>query len=210
MAWACVSRAVYPVLVTVVLSAPGVAASASFPSQLLGKSVTVNWTTTRQQIFEGSDEVVFRAFTSSLRIYISTTGRAFSKESFVMTGASGGRWGGRGGRRGGGGTLLGRSSESEQAPDDGRNSWGGNRIVHFEGGALLVDSPLIAGARRISIAFDAGYGSCNARVIHGREGGTGPIRQTSALNGRRFEVVSVQTSTPSCSIMSGNVFGGEG
>ena len=81
--------------------------------------------------------------------------------------------------------------------------------MHFEDGALLVDNPLIAGARRISITFDAGYGSCNARVIFGREGGTGPIRQRSVLSGRRFEVVSIQTSAPSCSITSGNVFGGQ-
>ena len=81
--------------------------------------------------------------------------------------------------------------------------------MHFEGGALLVDNPLIAGARRVSITFDVGYGSCNARVIFGREGGTGPIRQRSVLSGRRFEVVSIQTSAPSCSIMSGNVFGGQ-
>jgi hypothetical protein len=205
---ACVFReAVYAVLVTAVLSAPVVAESAPFPPQLLGKSVAVNWTTTRQQVFEGSDEVVFRAFSSSLRVYISTAGRAFSKESFVITAGGGGRWGGRG-RGGGGRALRGRSSESEQAPDDSRNAWGGNRIVHFEGGALLVDSPLIAGARRVSIAFDAVYGSCNARVVHGREGGTGAIRQRSVLSGQRFEVVSIQTSTPTCSITSGNVFGG--
>jgi len=81
--------------------------------------------------------------------------------------------------------------------------------VHFERGALLVDNPLIAGARRVSITFDAAYNSCNARVIFGREDGTGPIRQRSILSGRRFEVISVQTSAPSCTTKPGNVFGGQ-
>lgn len=165
---------------------------------LVGKSVTINWTTNRQQRFEGREAIVFRSISSSLRVYISTSGRAFSKESVVFSGSGGG---GRG--------PVGGSFESDQAPDDSRSSTGATRIVHFEGGALLVDSPFIAGARRVSITFDAGYGSCNARVIVGREGGTGPIRGRSPINGRRFEVVSIQTSEPSCAIISGNVFGGQ-
>jgi hypothetical protein len=196
-----ISKAVSVIFFGAALSLPSIAESAPFPAPLLGKSVTVNWNTNRQQKFEGSDEVVLRVLSSSLRVYISTSGRAFSKELVAVTGGGGGRRSGRGGGRGGG------SFESDQAPDDSRNSTGGNRIVHFEGGALLVDNPLIAGARRISITFDAG--SCNARVIFGREGGTGPIRQRSVLSGRRFEVVSIQTSAPSCSITSGNVFGGQ-
>jgi hypothetical protein len=201
MARAYIAKASNAIVVGALLLVSGIAESAPFPAPLLGKSVTVNWNTNRQQKFEGSDEVVLRVLSSSLRVYISTTGRAFSKELVAVTGG-GGRGRGGGGRGGG-------SFESDQAPDDSRNSTGGNRIVHFDGGALLVDSPFIAGARRISIIFDAGYGSCNARVIFGREGGSGPIRQRSVLSGRRFEVVSIQTSAPSCSIMSGNVFGGQ-
>ena len=206
MARAPISKAVNAIFIGAALSLPSIAESAPFPAPLVGKSLTVNWNTNRQQKFEGSDEVVLRVLSSSLRVYISTSGRAFSKELVAVTGGGGRGGGGRG--RGGGG-RGGGSFESDQAPDDSRNSTGGNRIVHFEGGALLVDSPFIAGARRISITFDAGYGSCNARVIFGREGGTGPIRQRSVLSGRRFEVVSIQTSAPSCSIMSGNVFGGQ-
>jgi hypothetical protein len=202
MACTPISKAVSAIFIGAALSLPSIAESAPFPAPLVGKSLTVNWNTNRQQKFEGSDEVVLRVLSSSLRVYISTTGRAFSKELVVVTGGGGGRRRGGGGRGGG-------SFESDQAPDDSRNSTGGNRIVHFEGGALLVDSPFIAGARRISITFDAGYGSCSARVIFGREGGTGPIRQRSVLSGRRFEVVSIQTSAPSCSIMSGNVFGAQ-
>jgi hypothetical protein len=199
MAWAAISKAANAIILGVALSGPGIAETAPFPAPLLGKSVTVKWTANRQQRFEGSDEIVFRSISDSLRVYISTTGRAFSKEAVVFSGSGGGRRGGRG--------RVGGSFESDQAPDDSRSSTGATRIVHFEGDALLVDSPLIAGARRVSITFDAGYGSCNARVIVGREGGTGPIRARSPVNGRRFEVVSVQTSAPSCAIASGNVFG---
>jgi len=201
-----ISKALNAIFAAVLSLAPGLAEAAPFPPPLLGKSVTISWTTTRQQRFEGSDDIAFRAFSNTLNIYISSAGRAFSKERVVLAGGGGGR---RGGGFGGGGGRFGRTAESEQAPGDSRSSTGGNRVVHFEGGALLVDNPLIAGARRVAITFDAGYGSCNARVIFGREGGTGPIRQRSMLSGRRFEVVSVQTSTPSCSVMSGNVFGGE-
>ena len=193
---AAIPKAINAISLGLALWVPGIAVSAPFPPPLLGKSVTVNWTADRQQRFEGSDEIVFRTLRGSLRVYISTAGRAFSKELVVFS---------RGGReqRGGG------SVESEQAPDDSRNSTGGKYIVHFDGGALLVDSPYIAGARRISITFDAGYGSCNARVIFSQEGGTGLIRMRSAVDGRRFDVVSIQASAPSCAVVSGNVFGGQ-
>ncbi|HMA72554.1 MAG TPA: hypothetical protein VKP67_13860 [Xanthobacteraceae bacterium] len=191
-------------LLGTLLSWPNIGETAPFPAPLLGKSVIVSWITNRQQKFEGTDEVAFRSRGSTLSIYISTAGRAFSTEMVVRPAGGGGRGGGRG--RGGG---AGPTTESTQAPDESRNSTGGTRVVHFDGGALLVDNPLIAGARRVSITFDAGYGSCNARVIFGREGGTGPIRQRSILSGRRFEVISVQTSAPSCAVRPGNVFGGQ-
>jgi hypothetical protein len=69
--------------------------------------------------------------------------------------------------------------------------------------------PPLLGARRVSITFDAAYTSCMARVIFGREGGTGPIRVRSRFKGGPFEIDSIQTSAPSCSIMAGNVFGGQ-
>ncbi len=198
MACAIISKAANAILLGMALSAPGVAESAPFPPSLLGKSVTINWTTNRQQRFEGRDAIVFRSISNSLRVYISTSGRAFSKEAVVFSGS-----------RGGGRGRVGGSFESDQAPDDNRSSTGATRIVHFDGGALLVDSPMIAGARRVSVTFGAGYDSCNARVIVGREGGTGPIRGRSPVSGRRFEVVSIQTSAPSCAITSGNIFGGQ-
>jgi hypothetical protein len=181
--------------IAAMLIAPTTVEGAAFPAQLLGKSIIVSWTSNRQQKFQGSDEIAARSWSEGLSIYISSAGRAFSKEQ-----ATGG------GRRRG---RSARTSESDQAPDVSRNEWGGNRVVHFEEGALAVDSLLISGARRVIVTFDDGYDSCNARVIYGREGGITPIRQRSVFSGRQFQVVSIQTSTSSCSIMSGNVFGGQ-
>jgi hypothetical protein len=203
MARATLSKAANALILGAALAAPGIAESATFPGPLLGKSIALNWTNRRQQVFQGSDAAVSRSFNSSLSIYISTAGRAFTKESIAVTG------GGGSGRRGRFGLGGGRTAENVQAPDEARNAMGGKYVVHFEGGALQVDSPLIAGARRISIMFDAAYTSCTARVIWGREGGTGPIRQRSWITGRRFEVLSIQSSTPSCTLTSGNVLGGE-
>jgi hypothetical protein len=192
MARATILKAVKGILLSVAVSAPGVAEAAPLPAPLLGKSVTVNWTANEQRKFEGTGEITFPAFSDSLSIYISTAGRAFSREVFVRTGGSGGQ--------------RGSQSVSDQAPDDSRSSTGDQRIVHFEHGALLVDNRLIAGTRHISITFGAGYGSCNARLTYDRPGDGGPIRR-KLLNGRRYELVSIQTSAPSCSIMSGNVLG---
>ena|SRR5579871_4988638 len=182
-----------------VLSAPGITAAATFPAPLLGKSVSVNWTASRQQKFEGMNDVVFRAVSTSMQVYISTAGRIFTKESIHSSG--------RGGRGGGGG--FGSSFQGEQGPDDARSSVGRSDVVHMEGDALVVDRKMIEGARRISITFDAGYFNCTARVIMGREGGTGTLRGRNPINGRRFEILSVDNGTPSCSITSGNVFGGQ-
>jgi len=192
MVRAPISKAVNGILLSVAMSAPGVAEAAPLPEPLLGKSVTLNWTENQQRKFEGTGEIIFAAISDSLRIYISTAGRAFSREVFVRTG--------------GGGGQRGSPSVSDQAPDDSRSSTGDQRIVHFEHGALLVDNHLIAGTRHISITFGAGYGSCNARVTYDRPGDGGPIRR-KLINGRRYELVSIQTSAPSCSIRSGNVLG---
>ena|SRR5216684_2681061 len=191
MVRAPISKAMNGVLLSAAMSVPGIAESAPFPAPLPGKSVTVNWTENQQRKFEDTGEVTFPTLSHSLRIYISTAGRAFTRQLTVSTG-------GRGGQRA-------SPSVSDQAPDDSRSSNGDNRIVHFERDALLVNNHLIGGTRHISITFGAGYGSCNARVTYDRPGDGGPIRMQIRPSGRRYELVSIQTSVQSCSIMSGNV-----
>jgi hypothetical protein len=190
----------FAIVIGGVLSAPGIADAATFPAPLLGKSVTVNWTEIRQVKFEDNGEIGLRSRGASLQVYISTAGRAFTKES-VRTVRSGSQ----------SGTARGGTSfQEERAPGDPASSLGrSNDVVHMEGGALAVDRNMREGARRIAVTFDAGYTSCNARVILGREGGTGALRGRNPVNGRSFEIVSVNIATPSCSVASGNVFGGE-
>jgi hypothetical protein len=175
--------------VGLLLSFPAMAEDSSFPARLLGKSVVLRWSADRQELSEGGGDISRRSWRSELNIYISGQGRAFSKEQHFMN--------------------DGHQSAAAQAPDESRNSWGGNRTVHFQDGELLVDSLLVAGARHIVINFDAGYDKCSARVIYGREGGAGSIRQRHKSSGGSFEVVSIYNSIPSCSIISGNVFGRE-
>ena len=203
-----VTKAALAIILGGTLSLPSMADGATFPAPVLGKSVTVSWTANRQQKFEGTDEVVSRSVSTSLQVYISTAGRAFTKESVASSG--GARMGsmGRGGGAGGRG-RHGTSFQAEQAPGDPSATIGGNNVVHMDGGSLAVDKKMIEGARRVSITFDAGYGSCNAHVIVGREGGAGSLQGRNPVNGRRFEIMSVDIATPSCSVVSGNVFGGE-
>jgi hypothetical protein len=160
---------------------PSIAEAASFPPELIGKSVTVTWTTKLQGKFEG-----VRSMDVSLRIYASTAEQTRANESVTVEGP--------GGYKG--------SSKNNQ-----------DRGILVEGAALLADSLHFSGAWRVSITFDAGYGNCDARVIFNREGDAGPIRMRSLLDkmmgGQGFEVLSTESSTPVCSVTSGNVLGTE-
>jgi hypothetical protein len=200
-----VSKAAFALVLSAALAGPGIAHAATFPSPLLGKSVTVNWTENRQQKLEDSGQTVFRSVSISLQVYISSAGRAFTKQSVSSAGGGASHRGGPGMGRG-----FGSSFQEDQAPGDATSSLGrSNEVVHMEGGALAVDRQMRAGARRIVVTFDGGYTSCNARVILGREGGTGALRGRNPVNGMRFEIVSVNIATPSCSVASGNVFGAQ-
>jgi hypothetical protein len=54
--------------------------------------------------------------------------------------------------------------------------------------------------------FDSGFSSCTASVIEGHSAGT--IRRKGP-NGVMYEISSATTSSPSCSIQSGNAFAGQ-
>jgi hypothetical protein len=158
---------------------PSIAEAASFPPELIGKSVTVKWTTKLQGNFEG-----VRSMDVSLRIYVGTAEQTRAKESVTVEGP--------GGYRG----------SFENSHDGG---------ILVEDAALRADSLYFSGAWRVSITFDTGYGNCTAHVIFNREGGTGPIRMKSPLDGlmagHGFEVLSTESSAPACSVTSGNVLG---
>jgi hypothetical protein len=194
-----ISQALKVILIGGPLLATSIASAAPFPPPLLGRSITVSWTVDYEMKRESNGETFFHNQDRTLQVYISTAGRAFSNEVFSgRSSVAGDRSRDR----------TPRARNSQQAPDDGRDSMGRtSRIANFEGGALVVDSALVEGARRLSITFDAGSGSCNARVIMGREGGAGSIRQNLIMDGIA-EVVSSKISTPRCSVADGNVLGG--
>jgi hypothetical protein len=193
-----ISKAACAIVLGGALSAPEMARCETFPGPLLGKSVNVTWTANRLQRFESGGNVVSRALSVSLQIYISTAGRAFSKEAVSFSGIGGVVPGGR--------RLQSGAVQRDRAPDDGEAPRGVN-VVHVDGRALVVDRQMVEGARRVSITFDPGYGSCNARVILARENGAGALRGRGHIGGRTFEVLSIEFSTPNCSVQPGNVFG---
>ncbi|MGT2438178.1 hypothetical protein ACU4GH_22750 [Bradyrhizobium betae] len=53
------------------------------------------------------------------------------------------------------------------------------------------------------MTFDPGFSSCSVNVI---EGHTGGIIRRKAPNGVMYELSGVTTTSPSCSIQSGNAF----
>ena len=65
--------------------------------------------------------------------------------------------------------------------------------------------PYGTGARQITVTFDSSFSSCTANVIEGHSGG---VIRRQGPNGTMYEITSATTSSPSCSIQSGNAFSG--
>jgi hypothetical protein len=167
---------------------PAAASATTLSEQLFDKSIIIHWTNDRVNRFEGG-RIVRLVFDSELTVYVTKSGQAFTRYRVTS------------GRRGQ------RSGEAVQRPTDSTTSAGGSLVVHVEGGALLVDTKLMSGARRVAITFDSEYAKCSATVTFGREGGA-PIRAKDLISGKRFEVISTRTSSPVCSVKPGNVLGG--
>jgi hypothetical protein len=166
---------------------PGHALAASAPNQLRGKSVTVAWSENRMQRVVGEAE--FRSVTvqHQYQVYVSSAGRVFSR----MTNTN---------RRG-------RSGSRDEVGGEGDNRW----VPSFSGQSMTVlMGGRGGGARRVAVSFDAGFGSCSADVVRAKEVGAETMRATSIIiPGRQVEIKSVTTSSASCGVQAGNVFGNE-
>jgi hypothetical protein len=80
--------------------------------------------------------------------------------------------------------------------------------VNFSGTGMTVSNTFVSGgARQISASFDASFNSCTAGVILGRSG-SGPILQKK-MSGGEVEPLSATAGGASCSISTGNPFGGQ-
>ncbi|SRR6266545_3277669 len=164
-------------LVLVFLATP--ATAAGVPAAAMNKTVTISFTATGSAKSADGQTKAFSTSVSRI-IYVSSAGRLFMRH--VATS----------GRASRGGDFV---------PDDPRS---GRGSFHFEGNRLTGVIPYSMGARQVTVSFDAGFSSCTASIIEGHTAG-GVIRRKGP-NGVMYEITSATTSSPSCSIQSGNVF----
>ena len=157
------------------------------PSQLYGKSVVVSWTEEREQRVNGEQTTRNVGRSGSFSVYLSSSGKPFSRMSYAFSGNRGGLKHGKKDAVGGEGS--------------------GNRKVAFSGNTMSVGMGMSGGARNILATFDGGFSSCSAQVLTGKEGGSSSIRAKSMVNGNDIEILSVKTGAASCRIQDGNVFG---
>lgn len=158
------------------------------PSQLYGKSVVVSWTEEREQRVNGESEVRHVGRNGSFSVYLSSSGKPFSRMSFAFSGKRGLKTGKRDAVGGEGGSA---------------------RVLSFSGNTMSMSRAHEGGARHVLVTFDNGFQSCSAQVLTGKEGGASHIKMRSMVNGNKLEVLSVKTGAASCRVQDGNVFGSE-
>lgn len=159
-------------------SAPAFAAG-GVPAAALNKTITISFNATGMA--KGADGQEKGFSTQVVRIiYVSSEGRLFMRHR----------------------ATLGKNSRGgDFDPSDTRT---GKGSFNFHGNTLTGVIPYAAGARQISATFDAGFSSCTASVIEGHASG-GVIRRKGP-NGAMHDITSGSTSSPSCSVQSGNAF----
>lgn len=125
-------------------------AQAAPPKQLLGRSVTVNWTETRSQRHVGETEFRNVNANHTLMVYVSSAGRVFSRQVNNITQVGSGQI-----------NQLGAAREGSYAV----------ATPSFSGQAMTIVRVGQGGARRVAVAFDAGFSSCSATAGTGFEAG---------------------------------------
>jgi hypothetical protein len=155
-------------------------AAQAAPAELLNKSITVSYAVTIPGVkADGSQVVGSRAATRT--IYISSAGRAFARVN----------------RRDGKDTQT-----KEAGPGDSANT------VRFAGNKLVGVMKFPSGAAQMTVSFDPGGQSCSATIVMGREGGHA-LRWKGVDGAMREATGQATVSNVSCSISSGNAFGGQ-
>jgi hypothetical protein len=175
-----------PTVIAVTISS---AAMAAPPQQLLGKSIIVTWSNTRQQRDQKPDGswTEFRSVQGShkLIIYISTAGRVFSRQV---------------------NTVGARSGTIDQVAGESGGPYA-VRTSSFSGQTMTVIGAGQGGASRTQITFDSGFTSCTAQTMVGFEAGKTSV-MLSPITKRKVETRSVEVGAVSCSMRSGNVLDG--
>lgn len=180
-----------PMIFLGLIGVQGAASNAAHaaPSQLYGKSVVVTWTEERQQRVNGEELVRNVSRSGQFSVYLSSSGKPFSRMSYAFSG------------------NRGRLKTGKKDAVGGEGS--GNRKVAFSGKTMSVGMGMSGGARNIVATFDGGFQSCSAQVLTGKESGATAIRSKSMVTGNSIELISVKTGAASCRIQDGNVFGNE-
>ena len=150
------------------------------PPAALNKTVTMSWGTSGMAT---SDDGQTRSYSNinTRTVYISSTGRTFLRASL------------RGGRA---------ARSGERGPEDA----GSRGSVKIEGNRLVGIEAFESGARRFIATFDPSFTSCTLEVIDAKSGNAAIRRK--GPDGRMY-TVSATTGSPSCSVQSGNAFGGQ-
>jgi hypothetical protein len=174
-------------LLAATLAAP-TAHAAEAPAALRGKSVVVTWNEVRVQRNGGEAEFRTVQASHSLSVYVSSVGRVFSRMTFTT-------------RRG----TASTDQVSGTTPSAGQA-----RVPEFSGRAFTMYQPYGSdGMRRIGVDFGDDFGTCSAKVIHAKREGKSTAVGFSPIIKTTVEFKSASASGESCSIKSGNVFGGE-
>ena len=169
-----------------------VARAGNAPAQLYNKSILISWTESRDTTtVEG--EKRHRIVSTDYGLYVSSAGRVFSQ--FGRTGM------GSKGKNGRKGNKVRNSSGASQAPDGSTIKTSNaryHRALSFDGHSINTTTQFESGARRLSVTFDNGFGSCSASVMYGKEAGV-PGVVAHGMNGQLHVLNSVGISTPTCS-----------
>lgn len=152
--------------------------AAGVPAAATNKTITISFVSSGMMTTSTGQQKGFNTSVSRV-VYVSSAGRLFMKHT-----ASNGR-----AQRGG-----------EFDPSDSRSGAGN---FHFEGQRLVGVIAYASGARQITATFDPSFSSCTASIIEGGEGGK---MRRKGPNGEMHELTGVSTSSPSCSVQSGNAF----
>ena len=153
---------------------------AGAPQGALNKTVSMSWNTSGMSTTQDGQSRSFNNL-HTRTVYISSAGRTFLRKAI------------RGGKSG-------RSGDAGPGESSGGS-------VRLEGNRLVGTETFMSGARQYVATFDASFSSCSLVVIDAKSGGSNIQRK--GPDGRMYSVSNVSTGSPSCSIQSGNAFGGE-
>ena len=149
------------------------------PAALMNKSITVSYAVTIPGT-KADGTAVSGSRVATRTIYISSTGRIFAR-------------------------VYRRDGKQSQQKDAGPGDTG--NTYHFAGDKLVGVMQFPSGAAQMTISFDGGGQSCSAAIVAGREGGQ--ALKWKGVDGMMREASGPATfSNISCSISSGNAFGG--